>query len=36
MERGELNPSIAFLKRLAKACDMRLTITVSPQTSATV
>ncbi|MDR2638492.1 MAG: helix-turn-helix transcriptional regulator [Helicobacteraceae bacterium] len=28
LERGELNPSIAFLKRLAKACDMRLTIAV--------
>jgi ribosome-binding protein aMBF1 (putative translation factor) len=30
LERGELNPSIAFLKKLAKACDMRLTIAVSP------
>jgi ribosome-binding protein aMBF1 (putative translation factor) len=28
LERGELNPSIAFLKKLAKACDMRLTIAV--------
>jgi predicted transcriptional regulator len=26
LENGELNPSVAFLKRLAKSCDMRLTI----------
>ncbi|GHV05974.1 transcriptional regulator [Campylobacterota bacterium] len=28
LERGELNPSIAFLKRFAEACDMRLSITI--------
>ncbi|MDR3037002.1 MAG: helix-turn-helix transcriptional regulator, partial [Coriobacteriales bacterium] len=26
LENGELNPSIGFLDRLAKACDMRLVV----------
>jgi len=26
LENGELNPSIAFLKRFAEACDMKLSI----------
>ena len=26
LENGELNPSIAFLKRFAEACDMKLTV----------
>ena len=30
LEQGKLNPSLAFLKKLAKACDMRLTIAVAP------
>jgi predicted transcriptional regulator len=28
LERGELNPTVAFLKRFAKACDMRLNVTI--------
>lgn len=27
LERGELNPSVAFLKKFAAACDMKLNIT---------
>ena len=26
LENGELNPSISFLKRFAKACDMKLSL----------